>query len=256
MRILDCESVESTYLSLESILSLSKAELETIFSSLNMDQFYQQNPNYHGSGDELLFAIVNNGPSKTINFERTCWFHLTRSKQPHTFDRGILPLNLQINAIWDFLLSLLDDSISEREWKLFCEELNHSDYHYARLYREKINRAQHWGPYAGLVRDMAFRAEEAGNHNYLRTPEIIEDICLCFANTYQIDLLSRFQERTRPCIVKFVTDDCNQGCIMAALYYLYKVFHDDQLNWYCNRSFDNKGKPLEAGQILKVEFIE
>ena len=43
-------------------------------------------------------------------------------------------------------------------------------------YQLKTPDPFHWGPFAMLVRDVAFNAKAIGNHDYLWLPEIIEDI--------------------------------------------------------------------------------
>ncbi|AWI03207.1 hypothetical protein [Clostridium drakei] len=39
-----------------------------------------------------------------------------------------------------------------------------------------------------VVKDAAFSSEEIGNHDYLKIPEIVEDICVCFEKIYGINL--------------------------------------------------------------------
>ena len=68
----------------------------------------------------------------------------------------------------------------------------------------KVRNPFHWGPYAMLVKEIAFVTDEVRNHDYLDAPEIVEDICFTFSDKYNFDLLRIFKSNTYPCIVKFI----------------------------------------------------
>ena len=46
-------------------------------------------------------------------------------------------------------------------------------------------------------------SQDIGNHDYLRTPEIVEDICITFDELYGTNLMPVFLKATEPCIVSF-----------------------------------------------------
>ncbi len=253
MKVLDCESIESIYSSIETILEIDRNTINMIFQNLDIDRFYADSPDYPESTDKLVFSTVTHKALSDVTFQKVCWFHLTRAPVNHTFDKeGILPLGLQINSIWDFLYSLLQDNFSPEVWNKFRREL--SKHHPARLYHMKVNNPSLWGPYAVLIRDVAFKSAEVGNHDYLRTPEIVEDICMCFSHRFGFDLLGEFIENTRPCIVKFTDDKARSDCLTTALYHLYAVYHKHELSLYNNTCFDGKGLPIPKEHILKIEF--
>jgi hypothetical protein len=81
-------------------------------------------------------------------------------------------------------------------------------------YNLKTSGSIHWCPYAMLVKDIGFN--DVGNHNYLRVPEIVEDICLSFQQQYGVDLLQRYLNNTKSCIVKFYSNNIKE-------YYLYSA---------------------------------
>jgi hypothetical protein len=97
-------------------------------------------------------------------YDRTCWFHLTRTITANKFRQGILPLGQRLDAVWDFLYSVSD--------------------------------AMHWGPYALLIKDHAFKSEQIGNHDYFDSPEIVEDVCIYFTERHRFDLLAAFKNST------------------------------------------------------------
>jgi hypothetical protein len=254
MRVLDCESIETTYNSLEGILGIQRDAIDVAFQDLDVERFYRDNPRYPEPPDDLVFSVVtNNAPSPPV-FDKVCWFHLTRTAVTNTFEHGILSLGQQIDSIWNFLHTLLDDGFPREEWNDFRR--HSGDSHSAYLYRMKVGNPLHWGPYAILVRDVAFKAKEVGNHDYLRAPEVVEDICMCFSEKYGFDLLDVFLKGTKPCIVKFVDNHPRSDCLLAALYYLYSAYHEQELSRYCNTCFDGEGVLIPKERILKIEFLD
>lgn len=54
-----------------------------------------------------------------------------------------------------------------------------------------------------LVRESAFNASEMRNHDYLKLPEIIEDVCWGYQERFKESIQDEIMEALRPCIVKF-----------------------------------------------------
>jgi hypothetical protein len=44
MKVLDCETIDSAYESLEPILGTNRCRLESVFENLDLKQFYRHNP--------------------------------------------------------------------------------------------------------------------------------------------------------------------------------------------------------------------
>ncbi len=254
MKLLDCESIETTYSSLEAILGIGTKAINRVFDEVDIERFCCNNPlGLQLQYDQAVFAAVTGSVDLSTRFDQVSWFHLTRTANSESFYQGILPLNEQQDSIWNFLYSLIQAEFSKEEWVSFRRNLGRS--HAAYLYHLKTEGSIHWGPFAVLVRDIAFRSKEVGNHNYLRVPEIVEDICLCFSDRYGIDLLPAYLDRTRPCIVKFTDDDAREDCVVAALYYLYCAFHGYSYSKDCNTCFDGGGKAIPNERILRVETV-
>lgn len=254
MGMFDCESIESTYTSLNAILGIERGSLDAIFRDLDIESIYKINSFCEIPPDAMLFSLIMERCNSSMSsIEGICWFHLTRVAG-NTFDKGLLPLNMQIDRIWDFLYELTNSTISFAEWSSFKNNLGNNQS--AKLYHLKINNSMYWGPYAMLIRDAAFRPHELGNHDYLRIPEIIEDICYCFAERFHIDLLESYITNTRPCIVKFFQNniELTNDCIKAAFYYLYNIYHAKEFPDLCNMCFDGGGI-IPKENILRVEFL-
>ncbi|MCC0567096.1 hypothetical protein [Brevibacillus borstelensis] len=258
MKVLDCETEETMYHSLYEITGISRNDFASLFTSFDLDSFYEKNPKYPELPDELflkkLLQMANKG---AFQFHITNWFHLTRTAEPEVFRKGILPLGENIDSIWDFLFLLQDGALSKEEWKSFRESLEtRYPSHSAYLYRLKVPNRMHWGPYAMLIRNVAFSANEIGNHDYLAAPEIIEDICDTFAETYGFDLIQSYKNSTKPCIVKFQVKEANQKHLGIVVNYLYHRFHKMELSLHCNTCFDGGGQKIPQEAILKIEVVE
>lgn len=258
MKVLDCETVECIYASAERILGVERSGLDSVLDSIDVKAIYETKPSPCIPPTKYLFSeIVNRISPKSLSFERICWFHLTRTVNGNDFNHGILPLNECIDSIWEFLYALLDGKLSKQEWYNFrSNEITSGKSHWSYLYCLKTADSVHWGPYAQLIRDIAFRSDELHHHDYFRVPEIIEDICIVLQECHGIDLLPIFAEKTRPCIVKFVDDDAKSYCLEAALCHLYHLRKGDSCTPVspCTTGFNGKGKEIPKNRILKIEF--
>lgn len=252
-KVLDCESIESTYNSLEDILGVRKELIEGIFNSLDIDDLCRKNP--YISPDDLILSAIRKYVHKNITVNSTCWFHITRTHITNRFQEGILPLGAQLNLIWDYLFTLLDGYLSRKEWDDFRTNIGSNNAnHFAYMYLIKINNPLHYGPYAFLIRDMAFA--NVGNRDYFKGAEIIEDISNYFTEIYDFDLISKFTSDTKPCVVKFIKDGGSDGYLSIIVHYLYRIYRQLELAQTCNTCFDGKGVAVPKCKILKIEFPE
>jgi hypothetical protein len=251
MKVLDCETTDSTYDSLESIQGVKRIKLESVFDALDLERFYQENRYYPRPPEDLLYYEVRKVSTLPSTYDQTCWFHLTRTIPLNNFEQNILPLGQCINGIWDLLHSLVKRAISSAEWTAFMEDMG--DHHNAGLYAMKVSDETHWSPYALLSRDHAFKVSEVGNDDYLGAPEIVEDICLCFSEKFEYDLLGTFIRKTKPFVVKFVAGP-RSGCVSTAIYHLYNVYRGNRCSMQCNTCFDGESVAIPREDILKVEF--
>jgi hypothetical protein len=141
--------------------------------------------------------------------------------------------------------------VSAQQWANFKDEIPREA---PGIYEMKTMNPFYWGPYAILVRDLAFKPGEVGNHDYLSGPEIIEDICDCFERLYHLDVFKIFLQKTKPCIVKFIDRSIRTNYLRAALWHLYKIAWQEKCTDYCNDCFDGQGVTVRKDQILSVEF--
>ena len=140
-----------------------------------------------------------------VAFDAAYYFHGTRTIDPRLFlADGIKPLGLVIDHLWDALHLLCADDIPADRWQAIRRELEHdrprsrSDDHSAWLYRLKQPDPAHHGPYASLIREHAVNPI-GGQHDYLATPEIIQDITGHVGG----DLQAKFEAAATSCVAKF-----------------------------------------------------
>lgn len=251
MKVLDCESIESTYKSLEAILGVKKSRLCQLFDSINV---YEE---MHESTSDFLFSYIRDETDCKADFDKTCWFHCTRTLKSNSFKEGILPLKEVIPKIWDFLFDLSEGQLTRKQWADLKRFIDYSQYHYANLYRMKWADVKlHGGPHALLIREDAIGAAKSSTYwNYFEIPEIVDDICYCCVDKCGIDLTHKFITSTVPCIVKFIDYKANIGALRTAMIYAYLKHRNLDLLPDSNLCFSAEGVPVPKEKILNVEFL-
>jgi len=204
MNILDCENRDTIYKSIEKLFNISHSTLTSFLEDFNLEDYQNIHPE---SKDkyflDLILEIFCNNFGKPGQIEETMWFHLTRVFNKDTFKKGIRPLKLIIDEIWQDLYSIIKDDISYNDWHQFREKME-TDFesHYADLYRSKTMDLKSGGPFGVLNKLIAFNLTKIYYHDYLRVPEIIEDIAIYLNEYCNYDLMDKYLKNTKPCIVQ------------------------------------------------------
>jgi hypothetical protein len=250
LQALDCESFDSAVNSCAEILGLSRSVLLNRVMSFAFEEVPESERRRHPYKDLFL--------RKTFGFERpllappsVMWFHATRVPEGTTFEDGLVPLSGRLDLLWEFLGQLADDWSTAREWKAFRNDMGGVG---GRQYAWKVNSGHDEGPFAFLVRDIIFQPEPMDNHDYLGIPEIVEDICLSYEETYGRSLRERFVNRTRPCIVKFRATDSRPDALEAALLYIHRESRSEDLWTPCNTCYSGEGRSIPPASIVSVEW--
>ncbi|GEM49778.1 hypothetical protein [Deinococcus cellulosilyticus] len=252
--ILDCSTSQTALESLAGIFQVSEKELRTFFDTLPPAQLYDHRvPPLLPPEDKLWVAFQKKFPQKP-HWTGVHWFHLTRVFPGTTFEEGIQPLGDRLHVLWDQLEPLALQHITAANWQDFKRHL--APHHNHDLYNLKIKDRQHWGPYALLVREVAFSPRTLGNHDYLATPEIIEDICVCFHERFGMNLLPQYQQHTQPCIVTFVGPADREDVLPTSLFYAYQSYHNEELTWHANTCFDGEGHLIPATAIRNIMILD
>lgn len=255
MKILDCESPEKAYESIETITGLSPSSLNKIF-----DEF---SPKGQYSPYDQLFGVIRKQVEYTA-YDRACIFHFTRVPENADFTKGILPLQAALDSIWEFLFTITNDIVSAEEWEAFKHDMNYGSPSGVvglpssgiRQYQIKTRNSAQGGPFGLLIREMGFHSKAAGNHDYLAIPEIVEDICRYFEGVHGFNPAEGYMATTRPCIVKFVTPEISREYLSTAFYYLYCIYKGYELNREVSSGFSGRGNAIGAENILNIEWLD
>jgi hypothetical protein len=164
MAILDCESFESILSSVSEIFKISSSEIRIFISKVNQKNW---NHNRFPYFEDYLFTEISKLSESYPKPIGVYWFHLTRTWRSNKFADGILPLKEGINSIWLGLHKLAEVDVTIERWINFRRKVEStSTNRFADMYRMKLANSIHGGPFAMLVRDVAFIPKVFGNHDY------------------------------------------------------------------------------------------
>jgi hypothetical protein len=251
--LLDCESFDAALRSVAEIFRCTPQDLHALLSLKELGTHFEKNWRDLPDFRMYLFEYVEKHFGSAQPLEGVYWFHTTRVPPGTTFSEGILPLNAVLPLLHANLVRLVEDEGASQRLRESLAQGRIADHHYI----DKTGNSMHWGPYAVLVRDVAFHAETLCQHDYLGMPEIIEDICNGLSGGSEPDFNELFSSRLKPAIVKFIAGSNNDDavCIATAISYLHSCIHagaPDTNSVYC---FDGDNNPVPAHDIARVDFI-
>jgi hypothetical protein len=233
------------------ILDVSESALEDVLDSVDPDEV-------QGWGEVVAQATEDSDVLRSAQdrMDGCYWFHGTRVPAETSFDEGLQTLPQRVEYVWIFLRSLVSNEVTDGEWQDFRRTVESTHpHHLAGLYRMKLAGNIHHGPYAFLVREILLRQRTLGNHDYLSLPEVVEDICACFQETFGApELRSAFIKATKPCIVKFYDKTARSDLLPNALDYLTRVRRTSSIAGFYSTSFVGSGT-IPKSRIEKVEFL-
>jgi hypothetical protein len=250
MTLLDCEDRVTATATVAEIVGLNRESLQDRVVS-----FQYVDDSREPFDVALINQVLGSEQGWRSRFQGTCFFHLTRTLDPASFERGILPLNTVLDEVWEGLYGLVAGDVPSDRWRALRQWIeNESNNHFADLYRMKVADRIHWGPHGILVLETAFTGG-AGLHDYLGIPEIVEAIAICCGQRLGIDLATRFRESSVPCIVKFRTQEARGGLLKTALVYVHTIETGAEVGFGCNDGYATNGEPIPSEDILNVEVI-
>lgn len=242
--ILDCESYDSSLKSLEKIYSSSSKEIIEYLGSVDLEEIFKTNKPQGINGQDYLFECFETIFKTEIKeFEAYC-FHTTRIPKRTTFSNGILPLNQIIEKIEEFI----DEIACDLGLEIIKKDLTKDNGIGLKLRNDD-------SPWGIFIKDWAFELP-SGIHNYLKFPEIVEDIInFKYPNDYYV-LLNEYSQRTVRCIVKFkVPSLIKRERLPRLIYYIYHKVNKLEMECDCAFNYSNQGFKIDQRNIEKVEYL-
>jgi hypothetical protein len=240
MVYLDCQNADTA---LQSFASACRRPVTAVIQAIRSYEVDESSSDEE-AGPRQVFELLNVRPE---DFEGTYYFHGTRVLGTASFDReGILPLGQVIDRIWTTLHPLVADVMTQADWRRHRTEIEAgagADGGYQ--YRLKTERPTLHGPYAFLVRDHHLIPRD-GHHDYLAIPEIVEDI----ARSLRLDLQSRFEAASIPCLVKFQSAGITTNELHSAFWYVHCMLHHEEPGWASPYSTDRHGTAVPPEEVV------
>ncbi len=252
MLILDCSSCSRAMHTLSAGFGCRSEQLKQVLLSLDLEQLYETEQSIMIEASQYLKDYVSEELGEPVPFSRAIWFHGTRTFAGNSFPDGLLALNHSESLTMKMLLNLAPNEMVRKhlqEWDVPGGVPNE-------MFQLRTGATAHWGPYGHLVRDLHFNAKKNGLHDYLRLPELVEDVCNAYQDQYGHDLKPHYLRVLHPCIVWFVSDIVSEkGVIEAALAYAYTSVRGLPPDRNSTIGIDCEGKSVPRSAIGKIEFL-
>ncbi len=246
MKTLDCENFTSTISSLEGIFNAEKSQIIQFINEIDLDKSYS-NDSINEYANEYLYKRFLNNFKTDFDVIQSYWFHSTRVRENFSFDQGILPLKDMIQPTDAFIDTIARQlGIPSNDVSIYsCSTINH-----------KLSTTSDSGPWGFLVKEFANNPPK-GIHNYLRTPELVEDI-IRFKYKDEISLLTEeYRKQTKPCLIKFMgCESFHSDNLSYVIYYVYKKIKNQELCMYCSTNTSNRGRLIPFDLIAEIEIIK
>ena len=245
---LDCESTDSACASLSAFSGLESQE---VLAKLNQ---CSESAESELAGCERWQALADWLSVPSNSFE-VCWFHGTRTANPESFLSGILPLQHRLDGIWNELAALITDRVDASEFALLRRTVERDNYGTGNIPDVIEARMRDQGPYAFLIKAIAVNPPSGAMHHYSRLPEIVDLILSNFPEPHHVELKQRYFRQTKPCIVKFVSDESQRQIVGCAADYLLHLQQGYALECFLPWNFDGAGRQIPSQRILYCEHI-
>ncbi len=251
---LNCETYQTTLESLETILRTPKSSILKILLDSEIEaEFEKVYLNYENFDRFLSQYIESTLGKKDYTIDEIFWFHFARTLDPEQFRKGIYPLGIIKDQLFNDLYKLIQNEITYETWKAFIE--NGISGRNKTIFKMRLEDSRLHGCNAFLIQEVGMLEF---NHPYLKTPEIVEDICIGLEEDYGIDLTSIYYENSVSTIVQFKTPLIHEAeyYIGVALNYIYHKINNMELTLNCNTCFDAYGKTVPSSSIIKISQIQ
>lgn len=252
MLILDCSSRSQALNTLSAGFGCPPEKLKKVLLSLDLESIYELNPRQLVDAPQYLREYVCAELGEPRSFTRALWFHGTRTFAGNTFPAGLLALNQSESLAMKMLLDLAPNEMVRKH----LQEWNVPGGVPDEMFQLRTDDRTHWGPYGHLVRELHFHTSENGQHDYLRLPELVEDVCNAYFENYAHDLTPHYLKVLHPCIIWFQADIVyEKGTLETALAYAYTSVRNLPPEGNSTFGIDREGKSVSRSSIAKIEYL-
>lgn len=238
MNCLDCETYEKALQSVSKIMGIPQDQLVNHLANTDYVTLHEAHWRESLFDDFLFKSVCDSFRAYDFVIDRICWFHLSRTMHPEWFlEKGILPLQ-EIEP-------LLREDID----KLRTQCNNPAGYDFKSSTYTRFRNSCRQGPFAMLVKDVAFRHYEIGHHDYLAIPECVEDMGKEIAGLYyknSISVIVKFHAQPRLKAEDYLEPVVN---------YLYYAIHKIELSVDCNTCYDASSHRIPPEDIIYVKEV-
>ncbi|HEY1277440.1 MAG TPA: hypothetical protein VGF25_21210 [Thermoleophilaceae bacterium] len=252
--LLNCASTTTAFESLAAAAGVPPHDVHTALTAIDWTDLEE-----HNDPERALPQLAAERLGRHLGgFSEVRYFHGTRTRDADSFRRhGLLPLGAALEGIWRELREIGADQLGDAEFETLRTEIEgNGGGDGGRLYRLKTPALQHHGPFAEYVREHFLHPQELSSHDYLRTPELVEDIAHAAEEMFDVDLLAAYTAATKPCIVAFdMPMDDDGPAIEATCWYLWAAARRELTRAACG-GFDGQGVAVPPTAIRDVEIID
>lgn len=236
--ILDCSNYESTKKSILDIFSTTEDKLASVLQSINpFESIYKP-------AEEVIYEEACDILGHPKDKVGVVWFHGTRTEDASLFNKlGILTKS-EARKFIEPRLKELSEGMERFGSNPFSMSISGKQGDHDE------------GPFAFLMRDVAIHAPSP-NHNYLDSPEMVEDIAGTLLGENYSQLVNSFKEISAPCLVSFTSESKGYEIPQALLYL--KLVEDGETHFEAassaNTFFDSENVVVSPDRIKSVEII-
>lgn len=246
--VLDCSSRDAALASLCTGFGCTAERLKEVLLSLNLEAIYESEPCILKPCEQYLYDFVCAELGEPRSLDGVYWFHGTRTAAGNMFEKGILTLDRAKGSVLSMLAEMAPDADVRSRLRSWGEDIPDE------MYGLRTGDRLHWGPFGVLVRESHHGTQHRGQHDYLAFPELVEDVCNAYQDSYNVDLKPHYSKVLQPKIVWFESAlRKDEGCIEAALGYAYTSVRNLPPDGMSVTCIDCNGTPVPAEAILRVE---
>jgi Ca2+-binding EF-hand superfamily protein len=231
MKILNCESLEETYESLEQIASLDKDSIEAIFREVPKEVYI----------DEKYFVSTLKNLKCRTEYDGTYFFHVTKTLDIDSIkNKGLITLDKGFEILSNSLFELTDD-FTKQEWDTVIRLVKKE---------KKVRFDFDYDINAFLVKESFLNLD---SWSYMEFPEIADDIFKEAEKMKNSNIRKVFSLQAVPCIVTFLVNTNEIKYLGHALNYLYDKYVDEEVGEY---STYNTKENIKCEQVVSIDILK